>query len=1207
LVRELPAVFTGTERFEPISLLGQGSMGVVYRALDREMGVDVALKTLGQRRPDQLYRLKQEFRIVSGVLHPNLVELYELFVDGAESFFTMELVEGRNFLDHVHGGQFDLGRFIAAVRQLAAGLSSLHQAGKLHRDVKPSNILVDPEGRVVLLDFGLAAALGSNGEAEIVGTMAYMAPEQAWGAQPHPAADWYGAGVVLYQSLTGRLPFDGSATQILMKKRSNLTAGPRSLAPHVPEEIDLLVRTLLDPDPTRRPDGEQILRLIDRLEAPAGASVLVRREPAATGSIPFVGRASELERMLAAFQSVVAGGTAVVSVIGPSGIGKTELVRRFLSIAERSDGALVLRGRCHHQEAVPYKAFDAVVDALSRFLLSSSPAELAALVPADAAAVGRLFPVLRSIPEFAIEASDGGAEPHEIRRRGFVALRALLSALAKRRRLVLWIDDLQWGDADSLTLMREILRPPEAPALLLVLSYRSEERGSSLLVELESFLHELPDGWANEIVLVPLDTRDSQSLAANLCVNQIDSDRRMAEIVAEAAGNPFFIVELAREPAHRRRPESPRLSDLIAGRVAELSQPARRLLEIVSVAGAPLSRSLALGAAGLGERARPLVSQLTQRALVRTAAGDQVALEVYHDRIREVLLASLQAGTLRDHHGALADSLLNQPEPDPEALFRHSLGAERREQAADWAVRAADRAAETLAFARAAELFSHALSLKAWKPQLGAELQVRQADALVNAGRGAEAAPIFLAASSHFSNNLELDLRRRAAEQYLVTGHIEEGTAGMRQLAEGIGVRFPQTPGGAVAATLARIVPLWLGRNTLRVRGRGRLGEAATRRIDTCHSAAKGLVLVDPVRGLYFAVLTLGLALRSGDQLRAARSLAAVGAALVPLGGSMSKWATRLLGRAREIAEASQDPYLLGFTAITNAQACMVEGRWRRMLELCDSGSDLLARHCRGVAWEVAIGRMAALRALEELGELKEWHRRSGQLLRESEEMGDVYGVVSGLLPTGLHHMFRGDFEAARAHARRVLATWTPSGFHMQHFYVLRLESYCDLGEGRSRDAWERIESAWPTLRRSGMLRHALMRTDAHLLRARAALSHAVRGPDAEPLLRIAEADAGILERQARPDAVAHALVVRSGIASIRGRRPEAVSLLEAATTRFEACQMALSAALAKSRSSELTAGAQKQHLGSESAEYFERELTLDPAALVAIYVPGPN
>ncbi len=243
-------------------------MGVVYEVFDRERRQPVALKKLLRYDPAALYLFKQEFRTLADVRHTNLVHLYELVVgDGDTAFFTMELVRGVDFLQYARSvipkvasspletvvslkpgrpdretvrppgadarngktpilsrSAADVDRLRPALRQLVEGIHALHLAGKLHRDVKPSNVLVTAEGRVVLLDFGVATELrGRAGEAaggggEVVGTARYMAPEQAGDEARTPASDWYSVGVMLYEALVGRAPFVGSTVDVLTMK-----------------------------------------------------------------------------------------------------------------------------------------------------------------------------------------------------------------------------------------------------------------------------------------------------------------------------------------------------------------------------------------------------------------------------------------------------------------------------------------------------------------------------------------------------------------------------------------------------------------------------------------------------------------------------------------------------------------------------------------------------------------------------------------------------------------------------------------------------------------------------------------------------------------------------------------------------------------------------------------------------------------------------
>ena len=360
---------------------------------------------------------------------------------------------------------FDEGRLRDVFRQVALGLSALHAAGKVHRDVKPSNVRVTPEARVVLLDFGLVFEVDSRNatEGNVVGTPAYMAPEQASLQSIGPEADWYAVGVMLYECLTGRRPFEGAATAVLLAKHYQEPLSPSAFVTGVPRDLEDLCLELLRVEPRARPTGEDVLR---RLQARSS-------DRPATGGVPFVGRDQEIRTLERAFGDVLGGGAVTVALLGESGVGKSCLVRRFFDVVLAGrDDVLVLAGRCYEREAVPYKALDDVIESLSRRLGRMSRDGVSAIAPPDADSLSLLFPAMGRVPALALHASSPDRDPLERRRVAFRALRELLRRLSARQRVVITIDDLQWTDADSVALLQDLLRPPDAPAILLVLTMR---------------------------------------------------------------------------------------------------------------------------------------------------------------------------------------------------------------------------------------------------------------------------------------------------------------------------------------------------------------------------------------------------------------------------------------------------------------------------------------------------------------------------------------------------------------------------------------------------------------------------------------------------------------------------------------------------------------------------------------------------------------
>jgi eukaryotic-like serine/threonine-protein kinase len=246
-------------RYEVLDLIGRGGMGEVYRARDRELDDLIALKVVRSELlawPDVLERFRREVKLARRVTHANVARAFELVIADGVTFYTMELVEGMPLARRLTGGRsLEVGEAVAIAVALCDALGAAHDAGVVHRDVKPGNILIGADGRIVLTDFGIAAPDRQELD-NLEGTPRFMAPEQAFGDVATPAADLYALGVVLYEMLTGALAFAGSPTEILEAKQRV----ERLVVDGVDLRLAAIVASATERDPARRPRSARELR-----------------------------------------------------------------------------------------------------------------------------------------------------------------------------------------------------------------------------------------------------------------------------------------------------------------------------------------------------------------------------------------------------------------------------------------------------------------------------------------------------------------------------------------------------------------------------------------------------------------------------------------------------------------------------------------------------------------------------------------------------------------------------------------------------------------------------------------------------------------------------------------------------------------------------------------------------------------------------------
>ena len=1255
-----PTEFFGTERFTLRRRLGAGGMGVVHEVHDRRMDKIVALKTLTRAEAEHIYRFKREFRTLADVSHPNLVSLYELMSDGKHWFFTMELVKGVTFIQYVRpeihraadsslndtlpvlgarlvresnseaeteefdssylsfdSGEMsrldaesqvtlshyklDEGRLRSALRQLAEGVHRLHEMGKLHRDIKPSNVLVDGDGRVVILDFGLVEDVEPElHETLLVGTPDYMAPEQGAQLAISKASDWYSVGVMLYQALTGQLPFKGKFFEIMMRKQTRDPTQPVEINPDAPRDLNNLCIKLLRRDAEARPTGREVLRSLGVTQTGALPASFANQ----TGDTAFVGRERLLAELHDAFRATGEGQTVAVYIHGSSGMGKTALVRNFLDRIKREANVMALQGRCYERESVPYKALDGVVDSLSKHLTSMRHEKAEALLPRDALALARVFPVMLQVDAIfnARAARPETADLFTLRRQAFGALRELLARIAKRQPLVIYIDDLQWADADSTFLLEDLMRPPDAPALLLIASFRAEDVESKPF--LKQFLQRAGGETCRELSVGPLPGGEARELTHALLESAGVSDEFSVEaIVSEAAGNPFLLEQLT----HYAMMSDPgatigiTLGTMLEERIKQLPAGSKEFLDTLAVAGRPVNEDVAISATGSAIQDPKLLSALRTAQLVRSG-GTGYGVELFHQRIGETLAALLADDERRQIHRHLAQAIEARGLDDPEALYEDYLAAGERDRAAVHAEAAARKATSALAFDRAALFYRHAIELMPDAPNV-VDLKIRLGDALANAGRPAEAAREFLDAAKATTSRRALELQQRAGAQLLTGGHIEEGLEVFRVVLETAGFKLAKGPKQALLSLILR--RLWIRLRGLEFTERetSSIPEADLLRIDICWSVAAGLGVVDLIRGADFQSRHLLLALRAGEIYRVARAMAFEVTQTAARGGSGAR-VNQLMERTEALAQRAANPHAIGLAIWARGLSSYLVGDWKKSAELCERAAEVLRDQCTGVTWELTIAHRFMLSSLMFLGEMVEVSRRVPQLLSAALEQGNLFAATD--LRTRMNPIWLAadDPDRARDEVIAALTTWPRKGFHLQHYSSLVALAQIELYTGDYEVAWKHIERQIKPLEKSMLLRIPAVRIEAMHLRARLALASAA-GRERKRRLRLAKDLADRIANENMPWSNPLAIMIHAGLAKRSGDDPQAATLLYKSIEGFEAADMALYAAAARRRLGETVSGNRGRELIGQADDWMRKQQIKNPSAFASLLAPG--
>jgi eukaryotic-like serine/threonine-protein kinase len=1201
LAREL-----GNGRFELSEHLGAGAMGVVYAAYDRQRRERVALKTLQNLDATSIQRLKEEFRSLASVAHPNLVRLRELFADADEVFFTMDLVDGvplSTFFesDPVRRGDFQVVR--NAFRQLAEGLGALHSFGKIHRDLKPSNVMVRNDGRVIVLDFGVTcdvdATRATADRGMIAGTPAYMAPEQVMGDGTSIASDWYSFGTMLYEALTGKLPFDGALLELLNAKT---TGSPKPIVGEVPDDLRSVTFELLSRVPASRPRGAEVRA---RLGAEPDTIQNDSRRPIGSGGTKaeFVGREQQLRALEAALHRTLAGELVTVLVSGASGIGKTTLVKEFLGDDCAAKGALVLQSKCFEQEFVRYNAFDGIIDGLRGHLRRLPVEARARLTPRHASALAAVFPTLGDVLARDAPRERLPLQPGERRRMAFHALRELVGRLAETMPIVMFLDDLQWGDSDSARLLSVFVAEPDPPPVLIVGSCRSDERAlSPLLRTLES---EGKSVWHPiEIEISPLARAEATRLVSRLLG---DAEREGVEsIVAEAGGNPFFLLEMALATQEKTTDtRGAPLADVIMSRVQSLPKAARELLEAVAIAEQPIAVRFVEQAATVGPDADVGWLALKRGKLVRSVfTGEEALIQCYHDRIRETVKAGLEQARAAELHEQIGVVLEAEPSTDPEQLAEHFHRCKNLDKARRYARLAGDAARTGLAFARAARWYYLAFELSDPSDSERRALRVDLAEALENAGHAYQAAEHYLAAASDEKNDdTALELRRRAAGQLLGSAHTEEGLAVLETVLRAVGLKSPTTTSGAVASLL------W-DRLALRVRGLEFVERTASQvkrtdlqRIDAVAVAAAGYTRCDFLRGAVFACKELRLALEAGDCTRIGRALGSELLFVANEGVSQTERVAALRTMAQKLTDKITDERVLGYLKSCAGATHMLLGD---SVSATPELAEAVALLERGrPSWELTFARGLWGLSLQVRGGLIEAGESYVGWLADARERADLQAERYFAINHSFSYLGLDAADDAHENLVRALAATEKAGNDFLHFAGLHAFVLIASYRHEKPPVFERLAREHQAFWRSPLRGGQLSRVYVRVYLGYCALAVEAHKPAHERDLRKAHRIARELFGEKALFSEAHGHLIRAGALRLEGKVPDAAADLALGAGIFKTLGQELQAGAAHFQLGHLLANDDGRSMVSEALDSARRLGIKDPIRMYEAYTPG--
>ncbi|HNJ41728.1 MAG TPA: hypothetical protein PKZ53_14635, partial [Acidobacteriota bacterium] len=751
-------------------------------------------------------------------------------------------------------------------------------------------------------------------------------------------------------------------------------------------------------------------------------------------------------------------------------------------------------------------------------------------------------------------------------------------------------------------------------------SFRNEENEASQFLQgffsTQSSLDKQFPFW--EIDLQRLSRVEAEQLTT-LLLGKDGSDQQVEKIAQESDGSPFFIGVFAKHLVeknllHQTADENEKmtLERVIGSQVESLSVPERKVLEVIAVAGQPVTYRVAQEASHL-ESFENLFSILRNSHLLRsTGQSGLQEIDTYHDKIREVVIRHLEPELVKGHHHSLGQALEGATEIDLERLAKHFRLAEEMEKAFDYTLRAARQAEKSLAFERAVELYRQISSLKvAIEPAQVREIQIGMANALANAGRGAEAARGYLSAVAYCNGVEQLQLQRKAAEQFLNSGQIGQGMEVLHQVLEKVGVRLLTGNVEILLSIAIGRAKLWLRGMNYQERHPPEIGDQELLRITALFTTIDSLVGVNPLQAYELQTKHLLLALQAGEPYRLTKALMYESIFSGFSGTRKNQSSLQFIKMAEDLAHRTANSELCAMVHFGRCVTSFARGNWNAAWHSFRVGEEITQKECTGEDNGSAIRGIEnvvtwGLRSLFYQGDVNQLREKLPKYLVIGKARDNLLMLTNlGTYVVYLNHLVEDRPEVALDELERTSNLWSQHSFHSHDYWKLIGKSEIGLYDSNPGPAWAEMNTRWPKILGWGIRSIQMVFIETLHAQARLALSMAQHQRNANAFLKIAENHARKIKREKIAYGDGWAELIFAGIEATRGRTAAAISHLHSAEIKLAGADMRLYATAASRRRGELLANDEGKELINRSEAWMIGQQIKNPARMADMLAPG--